>query len=205
MKEKDKNIGVRKEQIFNISENIKGELELPDDTHIAVSLRKNKIPNAPEFSIIWNAVGLLVSKNLNSSAIHVLYCFMNLSQYSNHIGIDQKTIAENTNLSLATIERAIKELKEANIILPYQDVQDRRRNVYIINDVVMWKGKLKNIPDFRKKAKENKIQLDLNFDGFQDIFEKTKGMEIYTPSKEKNTDLKITKKKGQEEDFIEDL
>ena len=202
MKSKDKNIGVRKEQSFNISENIKSELQLPDDTHVSVSLRKNTIPNAPSFTIMWNAIGLLVSKNLDSKAIHVLYCFMNLSQYSNHIGIDQKTLAENTGLSVKTIQRAIQELKDINIIIPYKDAQDNRRNVYIINPVVAWKGKIKNIHETVKKIKENKAQLGLNFDDYDSTMNETKGTEIFSLDANKKTKIPHTNK-GKEEDFAD--
>lgn len=200
---KDKNIALHKETIFNIKENIKGELDLDNQSQVAVILKNGTIPNAPDYIMMWQAIGTLISKNCSSSTIHVLWSFMNLTQYGNHVGIDQQTLAENTNLGLRTIQKAIHDLKEGNIIIPYNDVQDRRRNVYIINPVVAWKGKLTTMKQTVKKLKENKLQLDLNFKDYKNVVDETQGTEIFYPEFAKAMP-KISQTKGKEEDFADE-
>jgi transcriptional antiterminator len=76
-------------------------------------------------------------------------------QYSNHIGVDQKTMSEELGVTTRTIAQSIKELTEAKILIVYNDIQDKRRNVYIINPHQAWKG------TFKERTKKM-AQLNLN-------------------------------------------
>jgi hypothetical protein len=90
---------------------------------------------------------------------------MSKTGYDNYIGVDQETIQDELEYkSKGSVISAIKELKEQNIILSVKDVQDKRRNVYILNPYQSWKGKVANrIKAVKALQKENGLQLDLPF------------------------------------------
>ena len=114
----------------------------------------------PDFIMLFQeAVTMMLNGTINKSALNVFVYFLGKMQYSNHIGIDQKTIAEETKLSLGTIKLVVPELQRLNIIIKYEDLQDKRRNVYIINPLLAWKGRVKD----RKKVMKtiDKSQLDI--------------------------------------------
>jgi len=61
-------------------------------------------------------------------------------QYGNFIEADQKIIAQQTNLSIASVKRSIKELIKCNLLVCTPDMNDKRRNTYYINPHIAWKG-----------------------------------------------------------------
>jgi len=160
---KDKSIltGITSKQAENITNSISNTLKLEEGTGISINLSRKKVP-IPDYVMVMQAVGMVVSKEINTSSLAVLWLFLCKLQYSNHIGVDQKTIAEETGMSLITIKKAIHQLKEKNIILDYKDLQDNRRNVYMINPEVAWRGKAtERIKAVRKLEAENKNQLKM--------------------------------------------
>jgi hypothetical protein len=91
---------------------------------------------------------------------------MSKTGYDNYIGIDQETIMEELEYkSKQSVVSAIQELKLQNIVISVRDIQDKRRNVYILNPYQSWKGKVANrIKAVKELQKENTgIQLNLPF------------------------------------------
>jgi hypothetical protein len=64
-------------------------------------------------------------------------------------------------LSLPTVKRCVEELMEQHIIIKYQDPQDKRRNVYMVNPQIMWKGKNKERKKIIKAIDKNQLLIDL--------------------------------------------
>jgi DNA-binding MarR family transcriptional regulator len=160
---KDKNLfnGITQKQAEEIANGITDKLNLAEGTGISVNLSRKKIP-IPDYTMLFQAVGLQVTKILKPSSLCVFYHFLCKLQYSNHIGVDQNTIAEELELSVITVKRAIKELKDNKIIIDYKDQQDNRRNVYIINPEVAWRGSAAGrIKTLRKIEADNKNQMKL--------------------------------------------
>ena len=98
---------------------------------------------------------------MNCGAVILLMYFFALSQYENFVGIDVKTISEDLELSEVSVKRATKQLTDDNIILKIQHPSDKRRIDYFINPHAAWKGKSLTRDKFLKKAKDNKMQLDM--------------------------------------------
>jgi len=84
---------------------------------------------------------------------------VSLMEYSNHVGCNQTTLAEDLELSLRSVSRAIKELKDMAVILDYKDPQDRTRNVYMVNPHSAWKGKISKRQKFIKEQDKNQISM----------------------------------------------
>jgi predicted transcriptional regulator len=133
---------------------------LGDDTLVTIYNGRKFPKDIPPFVMLFQAVNVTLSKELSPSSCKVLLYLISLMQYSNHIGCDQQTVAEELNLSLRSVNGAVGELKTRKIIIEYKDPQDKRRNVYLINPLQSWKGSFK---ERIKVMKENKEQLQLDF------------------------------------------
>lgn len=149
---------ITRKKAIDTAEAIKQTLELPEDTIVAVSLSR-KIPPLPTYVMLFQAVSLLIAQAISLPTLKVFFLFLGKLQYSNHVGVDQLTIVEEIGLSPRTVKRAVKELEENNIIIKYKDMQDHRRNVYIINPHVAWKGKSKERKSTIKKMGEKYLTL----------------------------------------------
>jgi predicted transcriptional regulator len=158
-------IEISKKQAETLVNATKDALNLSPDSAINISLGKKKRPNMPDFTMIFHGVGMMVVKEITPAALSVFWLFLCKLPYSNHIGINQSTIAEETTLSIASVKRAVKELKEKKLIISYADQQDSRRLVYMINPVVAWRGdNLNRVKKVQEIVKSHPGQLRL-FDG----------------------------------------
>lgn len=145
-----------KKAFENISEGIKKQLG--EDVAVSVSIRR-KIAKTPDFVMIYQEIGKKVLEgtiSLSTSKVF-FYLVMNID-FENFIGIDLKSISENIKMPLPTVKKTMRELKEIGILISIKDNFDTRRNIYRLNPVVAWKGKVNN----RTKAiKENPAQVKM--------------------------------------------
>jgi len=128
-----------------------------EDMAVSLSIRKAKIPVTPDFVMVYQEVGKKILEGniaLSSSKVF-FYLIMNID-FQNFIGIDLKSISENIKMPLPTVKKAMRELKEAGILLSVKDNFDARRNVYRLNPLTAWKGKVRNRI---KQMKEDPAQL----------------------------------------------
>ena len=153
-----------KEQTGNIAENIKRNLN--EDMQVSVIIR-NKIEKVPDFVMVFQEVAkrIVTSKELSPATYRVLFFIIGIMDFQNYIGICIETIAEDLQLSIPSVKRAMKQLKELNIIISIKDGWDKRKNSYMLNPLAAWKGKVRNRTSVIKKMKnlENPGQLRLNF------------------------------------------
>ena len=130
---------------------------------ITVNIRKDvKKIHLPPSIIVFQAAAFLCSTRLNSSANRILMYFFSKSAYENFVGIDVKMLMEELSVSKPTVVNALKDLEDSNILIKYQNVNDKRRHDYFINPITAWKGN-----SFTREKQINKIksedpkQLDL--------------------------------------------
>ena len=162
---KKQTIDISKKQAETLVNATKEVLNLSPETAINITLGKKKRPNMPDFTMMFHATGMMVVKEISPASLSVFWLFLCKLPYSNHIGINQDTIAEETTLSIASVKRAVKELKEKKLIISYADQQDGRRLVYMINPVIAWRGdNIKRMKKVQELVKSNPSQLRL-FDG----------------------------------------
>lgn len=141
---------------------------MPGSNAITVITGRNYPKGVPEWTMMFQEVGRDLAKRLTPTACKVLLYMISLMEYSNHIGCDQKTLSEDLEVSLRSVSGAIAELKEMKVVLSYKDPQDRKRNVYMINPVHAWKGKMHKRQKALKLMDKNQTSLINAFD-VQDV------------------------------------
>ena len=135
-----------------------------EDTSVSVFVKKS-IPRQATYTMFYQQVNLELVKLLKPNTCKVLLYLMSKSQYDNYVGVDQQTMQEDLDYKTPkSVVDAIKELKQYNIVLPIKDIQDRRRNVYILNPLQSWKGKVaQRISNISKLNGNQSTQLSLPF------------------------------------------
>lgn len=130
------------ESMANIEDTVRAEIGKPDDVYnIIIAKKQPKKFKSPDFVQIFQATSLMASGRINPSSLAVFFHLICKLAFSNHVGIDQKTISKEIKMGLSTVKKAIKELLTENMIISYQDPQDNRRNIYIMNPHMVWRGR----------------------------------------------------------------
>ncbi len=146
---------INRQQAENISESIQRELN--ENMQVSVVVR-NRIPRIPDYTQVFQeALKRIVVGEGMTLITYRVFCFMlGTMQFENFIAINIKTMAEDLNVGEASIKRAMKQLKELNIVISIKDTLDRRLNCYMLNPKAAWKGKSKNYIAVVKKMKNLK-------------------------------------------------
>ncbi len=148
---------ILKEKTENVAESIRENFG--QESAITI-INGRKFPKGvPEFIFLFQVIGKELAKKLKPSACKVLLYMVSSMEYTNHVGCDQNTLAEELDLSVRSVSGAIKELKEMAIIISYKDPQDRKRNVYMVNPHSAWKGKITKRQKFIKEKNVNQISM----------------------------------------------
>jgi len=145
-------IKANKKQTENIAENIRQELA--SDVLVSVNMRKT-IPKVPDFVMIWQEAirRVVVGEGLTLITYRVMFFLIGSMEFQNFIGVDIKTIAEDLKVSVPSVDRAMKQLKDIGIVISIKDTFDKRRNAYMLNPLTGWKGKASNYVSAVKKMK----------------------------------------------------
>ena len=140
--------------VESINENIRG------NNAITIINNRQYPKGVPEWVMLFQAAigGDLINK-LTPSGCKVFLKMISLLQWSNFIGCDQSTLAEDLDMSERSVNRAVSELKEFGVIISYKDPQDRKRNVYMINPIHAWKGKMNKRQKVLKIMNKNQTSL----------------------------------------------
>ena len=124
-----------------------------------------------------DALELLASdRDLTKESLRVLMFLMARLDFENWIQVAQKEISEKLGIKRPNISKAISLLEEKGIILRGSKIG--RCSAFRLNPYFGWKGKVKNLEQYRKKQedqyfKEKKQQvLKLDRKGFQENFRK---------------------------------
>lgn len=157
---------INKQQAENISKSIQNELN--ENMQVSV-LFKGKIPRIPDYTQVFQeALKRIVAGEGMTLITYRVFCYLlGTMQFENFIGINIKTIAEDLNVSEPSIKRAMKQLKDLNIVISIKDTMDRRLNCYMLNPKAAWKGKAKNYIAVVKKMKNLKEPGQLKLELFK--------------------------------------
>jgi len=160
---------MERSKLENISQSIRDEIG--EETSVSVYIKK-KVPKQSTFVMFYQQVNLELVKELQPNACKVLLYLMSKTEYDNYIGANQETIQEELGYSsIRSVQNALKELKTLNIVLTMPDLVDKRRNVYFINPLQSWKGKVaKRIEAVKRIAEAKGEQLTLPFTDRPDLF-----------------------------------
>lgn len=131
---------LKKDLVLSIQQKL---TENGEKTNVSISVGKNKTPLPPSI-ILMQTFATLSAINLKSGSCKVLFYILGKSTFENWIGIDILTIVKDIKMSKQSVLRAMKELKDYNIITAFVNPSDKRRKDYFIHPVAAWKGGNKN-------------------------------------------------------------
>jgi hypothetical protein len=118
-----------------------------------------RIPRTADFVMVYQEMFKRILKGeISLSAIKLFGYMISVMEFQNFIGIDLLTISEDIKMPLPTVKKAMHDLKELGIMISTKDNLDTRRNIYRLNPIVAWKGKVVNRV---KQMKDNPAQLPL--------------------------------------------
>jgi len=155
--------GITKKQSIDLTNSVKDIMEMPD-TKVSIITGRYYPKDIPDFVMLFQAITEQFITGLSPASSKILLYMICKLKYSNHIGINQTTIAQETNLSERSVSRSVKELKDAKILIAYKDEQDKRRDVYIINPYTAWKGTFKAQKKAMKLIDTNQTTLALSIE-----------------------------------------
>jgi len=123
-----------------------------DDKTITI-IKPNKATEKEPFVKIFQIALNYFVETLTPSGCKLFMYFVNETRYGNFVEVDQRVIMEKLKIGRTALNKALYELQELNVIAITQDLNDRRRNTYMINHYVAWKG---NPADRLVSFKKNK-------------------------------------------------
>ena len=130
---------------------------------------KNNPYNTGWFMTSQDALETLASdEDISKEAFRILMFLMARLDFENWIQVTQKEICEKTNIKKSNVSRGISLLEKKGIIL--RGPRIGRSNAFRLNPYFGWKGKVKNLDEYRrkeddqwlKKQKEEALKLDKN-------------------------------------------
>ena len=136
-----------------------------EETQVSIHVKK-KIPRqSSTYTMFYQNINLELVKHLKPNSCKVLMYMMAKTGYDNFVGVNQETIQEELDYtSIRSVQVAISELKKMNIIIATKDLADKRRNIYFINPLQSWKGKVaKRLQSMARLKEINADQLSLPF------------------------------------------
>ncbi len=98
------------------------------------------------------AILLAKDKGIKGETHRVLWFIIGILNFENWIQISITEIAQELNLKQPAVSRAMKVLEEKGIILRGPKVG--RSYAFMLNPEFGWKGKVKNLDDYRKEKEE---------------------------------------------------
>lgn len=93
--------------------------------------------------IMQKALELTIEK-LSPVGSKMMMYFISQSHYGNYVEVDQIKLMERLRMSRTSVNKSLNELKEIGIITITPDMNDKRRNTYMINPYTAWKGNPKD-------------------------------------------------------------
>lgn len=99
---------------------------------------------------------LAVDEDLTGESYKVLLYLLSILDFENWIQIPQKIIAEELGMQKQRISRSIKVLEQKEIILRGDKLG--RSYAFRLNPYFGWKGKVKNLDEYREEKEKEKIE-----------------------------------------------
>jgi hypothetical protein len=109
------------------------------DQNITI-IRPNKLKEKDRFVKVFQLGLSYFIDNLTPSGCKLFMYFIAISEYQNYVEVDQQIMQKKLQIGRTALNKGLKELQEVNVIKIIPDLNDKRRNTYVINHYVMWKG-----------------------------------------------------------------
>ena len=126
------------------------------ETRVGVFIA-NKI-KVEDFVFLFQKVTELAIKELTPSACKLMLYLLSKCQYQNSVRIHIETIMEDLLLAKSTVIIAMEQLVKIQVVIKVKDMDDKRHNIYYINPVHAWKGRIyKRQRQIREKNKNQLV------------------------------------------------
>jgi len=135
-------------------------MEGKNDTQVNVFIKRDKEKFDDDFTFLFIGKQNEIIRNISPIGAKVFLWFCCEMMYGNFVEILQKRLAILINVSESSLKRAIKELIDSKVIIPYKNANDTRQNFYIINPIHSWRG---NAKERTKALKEINKQMSIEF------------------------------------------
>lgn len=136
--------------IENGVENVLNENGMESSKEVSIFI-SNKSKEKDVFIKFFQAQGAILN-NCKPATVKLFNYFLIQSAYGNYVEADIKSISAITDMSERSVKRGLQELVDNGVIVRDKDLNDKRRNMYLINPHIAWKGN----PSDRKKIIRNK-------------------------------------------------
>lgn len=143
-----------------------GVKEVGNDFGLAVEYtgivreKRGKLPDSV-FLLQAFSARLAIRPDYSAATYRLFHYLISINGYENFLSIDIETITEYLGISKSAVKRGLKKLEKDNIVIKIANKTDKRRNDYFMNPMALWKGKAIVRDKYLKKAKDNKLQLDM--------------------------------------------
>jgi DNA-binding MarR family transcriptional regulator len=107
---------------------------------VIVFRKKNVDKERDAFVKVMQKALELTIENLSPVGSKMLMYFIAQSHYGNFVEVDQRKLIESLKMSRTSVNKSLNELRELGIITITPDMNDNRRNTYMINPYTAWKG-----------------------------------------------------------------
>jgi len=122
------------------------------DKLVVLPIKKRYYPKGtPDWVAVFQTKDAqAVIAGLSGIAAKLVLLMQQQTAYDNFVGLNQQTMAERLKCNVRTIEKAVSQLKKCGIIISFKDKPldsmngDGRRNNYILNPYMHWKGRPEN-------------------------------------------------------------
>ena len=123
---------------------------------VIVGRKRNPYGNGWVMNSQDAAILLAKDKDIKGETHRVLWFIIGILDFENWVQLSVTEIAKELKMHRPHISRAIKMLEEKKIILRGPKVG--RSYAFMLNPEFGWKGKVKNLEDYRRKKEDNKVR-----------------------------------------------
>ena len=140
----------KKDRILTVVDRATGEVEAQ------IKLQDRKLGTG-WFAMFQNPIGWIAEQRLSGEQLSVLLYLLSKMEYDNYLRVPQKTIAEKLNMTQSHVSRAMKLLKDMNIIV--EEKREGTNKTYRFNPNIAHKGSYNyrdNVIEFNQKVDEKR-------------------------------------------------
>jgi DNA-binding MarR family transcriptional regulator len=123
------------------------------DSDITVIFKNRGVKETELFVKVFQKTLEYYVNSLTGSGMKLMMYFISTMQYGNFVEVDQKDLMSKLKMGRTALNKSMTELKELGVLNVYPDLNDKRRNTYMVNHYAAWKG---NPGDRLKSIKKNK-------------------------------------------------
>jgi hypothetical protein len=133
---------ISKHQMMAITNAVTGEMETAK-VSVYVERDRPRYKGEP-FTMLFQSVNAVMVRKMKPVTCRLMLYLCCVSEYGNFIEVTMATLAEDLEYNPRQVQRAMRELKDFNIIQTMPNPKDKRMTIITLNPRQSWKGKVKD-------------------------------------------------------------